>query len=347
MRIAGVKAVMPSQVIDNRRIKAMVTEQSVDLTSEQLRDALKRIGYYLIYSGSNKRHWLGDGEKPFDLLQQAISGALDQAGVRRSDVDLIIYTGVDRGFLEPAMAYMVGAAFGMPQAHCFDIVDACMSWVRAIFVAYSMFGTGLYKNALIVNCEFSMHPGGRVNPGCFHLDNVDEVEWNFPAYTVGEAASATFLVRDDSRPWEFHFSSQADLSDLCSVPLEGFDRYCQPQPRLGRNGPNQFTAFGNDMFRLGKEHGIEIFTRLSIPHDEIKEIFPHAASKRLWMDMGAAVGVEDKIRFIYPDYGNLVSASVPAAIAMAQEEGTIQRGETLAGWVGSAGMSFASFSFQF
>ncbi|WP_114206319.1 3-oxoacyl-[acyl-carrier-protein] synthase III C-terminal domain-containing protein [Acidisarcina polymorpha] len=346
MRIAGVKAVIPSQVIDNATIELMVAEHSSRTLSVQLNDVLKRIRYYLLHSGSHQRRWLASGERPFDLLQQAISETLAQAGARGSDVDLIIYTGVDRGFLEPAMANVVAVACGMPQAHCFDIVDACMSWVRAIFVAYTMFRSGVYKNALVVNCECSMRPGGRVNPGCFQLDSVDAVEWNFPAYTMGEAASATFLIRDDSRPWEFHFSSHSDLSDLCSIPLECFDRYCQPQPRLGRNGANQFTSFGGDMFRLGWSHGVEIFKRLSTPLDEIKEIFPHAASKKLWMDMGAEVGVQDKIRFIYPDYGNLVSASVPAGIAMAQEEGTIQEGDTLAGWVGSAGMSFASFAFQ-
>jgi 3-oxoacyl-[acyl-carrier-protein] synthase III len=70
-----------------------------------------------------------------------------------------------------------------------------MSWVRALFVAQSMFNSGAYKNALIVNCECSMRVGGNGNPGCFHLNSVDEVEWKFPAYTIGEAATATFLVR--------------------------------------------------------------------------------------------------------------------------------------------------------
>jgi len=347
MRIAGVKAAMPTQVIDNRRIKAMVTENSGEVLKDGLRDVLKRIGYYLLYSGSEQRLWLTEDERPFDLLRQAITGALDQAGVQRSEVDLIIYTGVDRGFLEPAMAYMVGAAFGMSKAHCFDIVDACMSWVRAVFIANSLFASGLYKKILIVNCECNMRHGGRGNPGCFQLSSLEEVEWNFPAYTVGEATTATLLVRDDSRPWEFHFSSLADHSDLCSMPLDGFDRYCEPRPRLGRNGPNLFTAYGNNLFQVGKPLLIDIFKRLSMPYDEIKEIFPHAASKRLWEEMGDEIGVGDKIRYIYPKYGNIVSASVPAAIALAQEEGTIQRGETLAGWVGSAGVSAASFASQF
>jgi 3-oxoacyl-[acyl-carrier-protein] synthase III len=346
MKLAGVKAVIPSRTIDNQAIKSMVAEQSAGLLKRDLQAALNRIDFYLTYSASDRRRWLADGEAPFDLLEQAIEGALAQASAKRSEVELIIYTGVDRGFLEPAMAYMVGAAFGMPHAHCFDIVDACMSWTRAVFIVSNLLAAGQYKNALIVNCECNMRYGGRVNPGCFRLTSVQDVEWNFPAYTVGEASTATFFVRDDSRRWEFHFSSASDYSDLCSVPLDGFDRYCKPGPRIGRNGPNQFTSFGSDLFRAATPPALEIFKKLSVPRDEIKAIFPHAASKRVWWDMGTELGVAHKIRFVYPHYGNLVSASVPTALAEAWSEGAVRESDTLAGWVGSAGISCASFAFQ-
>jgi 3-oxoacyl-[acyl-carrier-protein] synthase III len=41
----------------------------------------------------------------------------------------------------------------------------------------------------------------------------------------------------------------------------------------------------------------------------------------------------------------VVSASVPAGIALAKEKGEIQRGDRLVTWVGSAGMSFSVCSF--
>lgn len=346
MKIAGLKVAHPSRVVTNRAIEDMVSEHSAGLNEPDLREVLRRINFFLTYSGSKQRRWLADDEIPFVLLSQAVDEAIAEAQLRRSEIDLIIYTGVDRGFLEPAMAYMIGAALGMPRAHCFDIVDACMSWTRAAFVVSSLLSTSQYKNALIVNCEFNMRAEGRVNPRCFSLQHVDEVEWNLAAYTLGEAATATLLVKDDARPWEFHFSSEAQYSDLCSVPLDAYAGYCEDQPRLGRNGPNHFHSFASEMFRVGKPHALDIFNRLSVPRDEIKAILPHAASMQAWWEMGCKLGVQDKIRFIYPDYGNLVSASVPVALAQAREEGAVQDGEWVAGWVGSAGMSFASFAFR-
>jgi 3-oxoacyl-[acyl-carrier-protein] synthase III len=346
MKIAGLKAAVPSRTVTNRNIEDMVGQYSTELGERDLREALRRISFFLTYSGSRERRWLSDGEVPFDLLSHAVSDAIAEAQLQRSEIDLIVYTGVDRGFLEPAMAYLIGAALGMPQAHGFDIVDACMSWTRATFVVSSLLSTSQYRNALIVNCEFNMRADGRVNPRCFRLGHVDEVEWNLAAYTLGEAASATVLVRDNARPWEFHFDSEAQYSDLCSVPLDAYAGYCEPQPRLGRNGPNYFHSFASEMFRVGKPHAIDIFNRLSIPHDAIKAIFPHAASMQAWWEMGTKLGVQDKIQFIYPELGNLVSASVPVALARARDTGTVREGDQLAGWVGSAGMSFASFAFE-
>jgi hypothetical protein len=50
---------------------------------------------------------------------------------------------------------------------------------------------------------------------------------------------------------------------------------------------------------------------------------------------------------MYPDYGNLVSASVPAGLAVAIADGLVRRGDRLAGGVGSAGMSFAAYTFRY
>ena len=78
---------------------------------------------------------------------------------------------------------------------------------------------------------------------------------------------------------------------------------------------------------------------------DVVRVFPHTSTYREWSSFGQDVGVADKIHFLYPEYGNLVSASVPAGLATAIADGLVRRGDRLAGWVGSAGMSFGAFSF--
>jgi acyl-CoA:acyl-CoA alkyltransferase len=98
-------------------------------------------------------------------------------------------------------------------------------------------------------------------------------------------------------------------------------------------------------FAQGTTPAIDVFRRLRIAQDSVHKIFPHASSKRDWDNGADILGVKQLLFHIYPDYGNVVSASVPAAIALAKEKGEIRCGDRLVAWVGSAGMSFSVCSF--
>ena len=74
------------------------------------------------------------------------------------------------------------------------------------------------RRALVINAEFNMYHGGPGVPDLFRLEHAEQVNWRFPAYTIGEAATATLLARDPARDWEFHFTSRTDLADLCVIP---------------------------------------------------------------------------------------------------------------------------------
>ncbi|GAB2509167.1 beta-ketoacyl-[acyl-carrier-protein] synthase family protein [Nocardia heshunensis] len=156
MRIRSAVAGLPSRTVSNADITTLIAEHSVAGFDGDLDDALRKVEYYLKYAGSDTRQWLDAGERPIDLLRTAANRALEQAELRREDIDLLIYTGIGRGFIEPGGAYHSAAAIGLPNAHCFDILDACMSWTRAVQVSESLFRTGQFRNALIVNAEFNL-----------------------------------------------------------------------------------------------------------------------------------------------------------------------------------------------
>ncbi|MYT34468.1 3-oxoacyl-ACP reductase, partial [Streptomyces sp. SID8354] len=56
-------------------------------------------------------------------------------------------------------------------------------------------------------------------------------------------------------------------------------------------------------------------------------------------------GLGQVIHHVYDRIGNVVSASVPAAIESAISAGHLRPGQRAVGWVGSAGMSFGAFTF--
>ena len=359
MRVAGIAAVFPGRVITNDDILDMIATESKESFQGDLHGpkALQRVRRLLKYSGIQYRRWSTPNETPIQLLAEAILKAVAEGGCTLSDVDLLIYTGVGGGFAEPGNSYMVAHALGMRDAQCFDIRDSCNSWSRAVQLLYHTFRMDRsVRRALIVNAEFNMYQGGPGVPNLFRLRYAAEIDWCFPAYTIGEAATATLFVNDPSHEWELHFSSRTDLADLCAIPEKNYPGYCAmglrghmatSYERIGRNGPSRFTSFGAELTTHGTPEAIKVFRRLQIPSYAITKIFPHASSKRVWDTVAESLGVRQLLFHIYPEYGNVVSASVPAGIALAKEHGEIQRGDRLVTWVGSAGMSFSVCSFVF
>lgn len=344
MKIETIKVSLPTRAISNQTVIELIREQSHDVPAEIFDKIASRIKILLRLSGSQNRYWRNETETPIELLKNAYREAMQEVEWKPDDIDLLIYVGVGRGFIEPGNAYLVAQSFGLYRADCFDLLDACMSWSRALEIIHNYFATGKYKRAIIVNAEFNSTEVGY--PDIYRLTDESMLESRFPGYTIGEAATVTLLSNETSDPWEFHFSSKPNLSDLCTIPLPHYKLFTDNfSEKLAKNGPLVFTSYGSELHAYGNTEGIKLFQKLSIPRDKINIVFTHASSSTAWQKGADEVGVGDKIYHIYPRTGNLVSASVPAAIAMALQENKLKRGDRVVCWVASAGMSFAVFSF--
>ncbi len=345
MRIGSIQASFPSRIVTNDDILEMVAEHSESSLGSELEEALKQIRFYLRYSGSNTRNWLAHGERPIDFVIDAVERALVDANVKPSQIDVVIYVGIGRGFLEPGGAYHVAGALGLSHAHCFDVIDACMSWTRAMQLVQSLLCGADYRRALIVNAEFNMYKGGAIFPAVFKLPSIEAVQWTFPSFTLGEAATATIVEVDHTHNWKFEYTSRPDLADLCNIPIHGHEGYSIGSDRIARNGVGRFTSFGFNLHEEGNPEIINVYHRLDVPKADIAAVYTHASSQREWSKMADEVGIGDRVWHIYSKTGNVVSASVPAAMASSIQAGKVKRGDRLMGWVGSAGMSFCAYSF--
>jgi 3-oxoacyl-[acyl-carrier-protein] synthase III len=344
----SVKLALPTRKLTNEDIVDLVRLHSRDTYSADVDGLLDHIRAFLKFTGAKTRYLLADGETPLQLVSKAVKSALAESGYDKNDIDLLVHCGVDRGFLEPGGSYFIAKSLGMDRVQCFDVIDACNSWARSAQIIQHLMRSGASKRVLLVNGEFNGRAGGPGYPTLFAVKSYEQLSWTFPVFTIGEAATATvFSSGSDEEEWCFHFSSRPDLADLCTIPLEGYEGYCDPSERVARNGALRFTSFGAELFEAARPELLNIFGRLNVPIDKVRAIFPHAASAALADSIARTLGVQHLVRNAYPRLGNVVSASVPAAMAMEIEEGRVQRGDLLVGMVASAGMSFSSFSFVY
>ena len=346
MKISSIALKTPSRCVSNDEIIERIRQQNRQVPKSSLERYCRLVERLLAAAGAETR-FIRDkdrGERAHDLLMAAVRSAIAGSGVGRDEIDLIIYCGVGRAFVEPANGLVVAKALGIT-CDCFDISEACMSWVRALQVAYSFLATRAYANILIVNAEFTAYEGGL-------LDNLNvlsaaSLRYTFPALTIGEAATATIVTASDKQ-WLFRFRTVPDLVAACHVPLAGYADYVQPGERLGLNGICRLVSFGSELSAAAGEIMTRFVRETYADLAAIDRWFPHAASETDIQAFADRFAVNDRLYSgVFRRYGNLISASIPAGMALAEAAGELRRGNRIVLCPSSAGMVFALVEGEF
>ncbi len=338
VRIAAVAHRVPSRRIDNEELIRLLLERNarhhnaVGLT--RLEDRLRA---YLAQTGVQSRYWRAPGEKAATLSILAGTQALTEAQMQPADVELLIFVGVGRGWIEPAMANLFLAELGLVNATGFDLVDACASWLRALDLAAGLMRAGRCRSALILNCEFN------VAEYCdFDFPDLDNLECLLPGLTIGEAATATVLTDADSDSDGFHalFKTWGTFHGLCKIPLPNHDQYdLDGDPQ--RHAALTFYTYGTPLVRVTMRRVVATYRAEPRFRNLRPDIcFGHSVSETVTTEVERLLGLRKGVTYrTLAMYGNTVSASLPLGMSLAEREGALRRGQTVLLVMGSAGIS--------
>jgi 3-oxoacyl-[acyl-carrier-protein] synthase III len=269
---------------------------------------------------------------------------LERTGISPAEVDLLIYAGVGRGWLEPAMANIFQAELGLTRATCFDVLDACASWIRSLQLAKALIAAGVYRTVMILNCELNFREYAN-----FDIERMEDLEYAFSAFTIGEAATATLLTAD-SEPDDFvlSFRTSGDKWNLCHIPLPNANDFvsvsvtdkCKPMSFY--TSPRELLAVATSM--LGTH-----FQETPALRDRTYDLFlGHEVSSPTTRMVTKLLNIDPKIVFsTHSRFGNTVSASLPLNISVAEEEGRLKRGMQVLLTMGSAGVTSAFCAFRY
>ncbi len=347
MKILSISLKTPSLAIDNETILSLVAEHNRHHPISTVKRYQRELAFLLKKAGARMRYFRDreSSERAIDFVRAATEEALANAQLDKSAVDLIIYCGVGKGFLEPSSAYFCAQAMDM-NCNCFDVSDACMSWARALEVAHTYLKTSSYRNILIVNAEFTAYEYGY--PEAFKIRDEHQLEYTFPAYTIGEGATAT-VVTASNQDWSFRFESEPRLANLCTIPLVGYDQFCESTDKIGLNGINGFVSFGGKLFDIAVERMVRMINENIADKSEPAFWFPHGAAADPGKRAAELLGLDPHKVYTdaFVEYGNLISASIPAALHKAASEKRLERDMNIVLCPASAGMSFGLIQFTY
>ena len=344
MEIAAIAHAVPDLVLTNDDAISMFRERNCRRFSADQLDRLEHaIRKGLSVAGTDKRRVTPPGQPVRDLVVKAAEHAMAEAQRGPADIDLILYVGIGRGWLEPAMASWVQRELGIKSATGFDVLDACASWLRGLEVAQAMLRTGRYSAALLVNSEAGMSEFANLE-----LPRAEALGEYFATFTLGEAATATVLLPSEDRDFYFRFATYPDGFDLCLFPFRNVLSYA---PEIGARGlePNQFYAQSDRLVAKTTRRIVETYRAdANINHGDYDVIFSHSASARAIEVIGVQLGLPmDKYVATHAEYGNTSSASIPLGMSLASKDGRLKRGDKVLAIAGSAGITagFASFTY--
>src|SRR3954471_4994939 len=137
--ILGTGSYAPQRVMTNNDLAKMV-----DTSDEWIRSR----------SGIRERRIAAEDEHASDMAMDAAQRALDDAGLKASEIDLLVVATVTPDLPMPAVACIIQHKLGVPTtAACFDLNAACSGFLYALDTACAMIGSGRYRKALVIGVE--------------------------------------------------------------------------------------------------------------------------------------------------------------------------------------------------
>jgi 3-oxoacyl-[acyl-carrier-protein] synthase III len=345
MKVLAVRHAIPSRRITNDHVIANVRRETNLYGDPAILDRLEERLLHLFESaGTKERYALAEGERAIDLAVDAAQRALVAAHVSPDDVDVVIYVGVGRAWVEPAMANVVQDRLHLSRATSFDVVDGCMSWLRAVQIAHAYLMMGTYRVGLIVNCESAFHR--QVD---WVVRHEADLEHQFASFTIGEAATAT-VVSATAQPDDFYFTFKnfPEHHDLCVIPLATARDFFPERP-ISEQMPMRLYSLSATLLAVAARKIVEEFRedeRLTAHTYDV--CVGHAATEKGSEAIRRKLGIPlEAYVATHSRFGNTVSACIPLGLSVALDEGRLKRGDRVLLIVAGAGIvvGFCTFTF--
>ncbi|HSC91156.1 MAG TPA: beta-ketoacyl-ACP synthase III [Gaiellaceae bacterium] len=309
--ITGLGCYVPDRVLTNDELSGLV-----DTSDEWITER----------TGIKERRIAAPEQAMSDLAIPAAEQALERAGVRAKDIDLVIVATVTPDMMFPTTSALLADALGADDAAAYDLLAGCTGFMYAVAQAYGMLAGGLARRALVV--------GGDV------LSKI--LDWNDRSTLVlfGDGAGAVVLERvADGGFLGFELGADGGGGEYLWLPGSGSRTFDDPDAYVKMNGREVFKFATRVMVLSGQK----ILDECGVTIDEVDVYVPHQANIRIIDHAARKLGVPKERVVVNVDrYGNTSSGSIPLALADAAADGRLEPGTLVLMTGMGAGLTWGS-----
>ena len=315
-RIVGTGSYVPEQIVTNDDLAKIV-----ETNDEWIRTR----------TGIRQRR-IATSEGTSDLAAKAAERAIEQAGIKPEEIDLIILATSSQDYCFPSGACEVQGRVGAVNAVCYDLSAACTGFVFALNTAQAFIQSGVYRTALVVGSEV--------------LSKL--IDWKDRSTCVlfGDGAGAVLLRAEEGAP--VYMAAHSD--GVKGPALTGMSRH-RKDWKIENDSESYIHMDGQAVFKFAvrkvPEIIEEVLDRAGIGIDEIDYFVLHQANRRIIEAAAKRLKTDiTKFPMNLEEYANTSAATVPILLDEMNREGSLHKGQKimLAGF--GAGLTWAACLFE-
>jgi len=260
-------------------------------------------------TGITQRHIAADNEFTSDLAYKAGERALQNAGIDRNSIDLVLVATGTPDYSMPSTATLVQHKLGISGGFAFDIAAACSGFVYGLTLVKSLIESGQIKRALLIGAET--------------MSRIVDWEDRTTCILFGDGAGAVVIEAQDSNRG---ILAAALASDGAETEI------------LRTNGGVSRTKTAGALMMAGQEvfrHGVEkmaqaaedLLAQQGIALQDVDWFVPHQANMRMVQSIAKKIKVApEKFLITLDKHANTSAASIPLALDAGVKEGKLKAG---------------------
>jgi len=308
VHITGIGGYLPERILTNTELASLVNTTD-DWIVER--------------TGIRERHIIGENQHTSDLAVGAARQALDDAGLKPSDLDALVVATTTPDMIFPSTAAVVQSKLGASGFPVWDMQAVCSGFVYGLAQITSMVEAGMFRRVLLIGAE-SM---SRI------------LDWKDRSTCVlfGDGAGAVVLERMDGEGGVMGSVLNADGSYrpllMAKHPHPGASPD-MPDMRIDAAGVAAVEMRGNEVFRIAVNKLSEVVEQVldhcRVDASDLDWLVPHQANIRIINATAKKLKLgTERIAITVDKHANTSSASVPLALNTYYREGKIKEGQLI------------------
>lgn len=289
-------------------------------------------------TGVANRYLWDKKERPSAVATVAAQKAIEQCGIDRKELRAVLSCSVVRDYFEPATGTLIHRNLGLDEnSIALDVSNACLGFSNGIFFLSNLIESGIVKAGIVVSGE-NVRP--IVDSTIWQVLNNKDLSRDqllriLPSFTLGSGAVAYVLCHESIATKKHRIlggvtRSATQFNDLCNGNADYYlvDNPSLDDPSLSPVMETESSKLIASAALLGGRTWAEASEVLGWSKDDIDHVFCHQVGRQVNEAFYNTMGLDFSKEFsIYKQYGNLVSAALPTALALGVEARNIKKGD--------------------